>query len=357
MAIDWSTAWANPWYQIMAIINIMGLIYCGIALKRSLSPRNGKDTKYRALMGIMGIFVTLVSAYRALMVWSTPYTFRIPNTFAEVSFAGLVTYAMLKFNEYVRADLSGKSKFVKFYITKGPYFLLGCLVVAQPIDTIGAIYNMALRGPFVETLWGLGFLSVLPLAIIQLARIFKIKDKEEVKRLRILRYSAIVVVSWCIIYSLYSVAFHLPGIWKWAILNRYNEGVIGHPTFMEGVIESLGFKTRTSLEYRDWGFGYLLWHSAYFSIITWVSLFLTQAPRPRETYTKQNSDLTFVTIVFATIGLVALVTILGIPADLDEIITLAILGGLLLVPIIIIFSLEIKHMKLDTKIIKTDVRR
>ena len=47
----------------------------------------------------------------------------------------------------------------------------------------------------------------------------------------------------------------------------------------------------------------------------------------------------------------------SIPADLDEIITLAILGGLLLVPIITIFSLEFKDLKLETDLIKTGNRK
>ena len=348
MAIDLQTAWANPWYQIMAIINIMGLIYCAIIFVRNFTPKDRKETKYRIWMSIMGMLVALVSAYRAIAVRYIPYTFRIPNTFAEVSFAGLITYAMLKFNEYVPApEKANRNKFTKFYLTKSPYILLGCLVLAQPIDTIGAIYNMALRGPFVETLWGIGFISVLPLAIIQLRRVLKIKDKEAVKRLRIVKYSAIVIASWCVVYGLYSVAFHLPGIWRYAIYSRFTEGLTGHPTFIQGVNESLGFRILTSLEYRDWGFGYLLWHTAYFSVITWVSLFLMNAPRPKEISEKHNSDFGLITLSFITIGLISLITMLSLPADLDEIISLIILGGILLVPIVFLFVFEIKNVKLE----------
>jgi len=346
--VDYQTAWAIPWYTIMVLINVVGLVYCAIIYKQSLTLRDGKDSKYRKWMRLMGIFVTVVSAYRAIAVWNTPYTFRIPNTFAEVSFAGLITFAMLKFNEYIPApEKANRNKFTKFYLTKSPYILLGCLVLAQPIDTLGAIYNMALRGPFVETLWGIGFLSVLPLAIIQLRRVFKIKDKEAIKRFRVLRYSAIVIASWCIIYGLYSVAFHLPDIWEYAINNRITEGVTGHPTFIQGVIESLGFRTRTSLEYGDWGFGYLLWHSAYFSVITWVSLFLMKAPRPREISEKHNTDLGLVTLSLMTIGLIALIMMLALPSGTFGIITLLVLGGLLLLPIVIMFVMEIAGIKLE----------
>jgi len=34
-----------------------------------------------------------------------------------------------------------------------------------------------------------------------------------------------------------------------------------------------------SKAYSDWGFGFLLWNSAYFSICAWIGIFLMQAPR------------------------------------------------------------------------------
>ena len=31
--------------------------------------------------------------------------------------------------------------------------------------------------------------------------------------------------------------------------------------------------------YSDWGFGFLIWHSIYFSVCVWISIFLMRAPR------------------------------------------------------------------------------
>ncbi|MHA1672069.1 MAG: hypothetical protein ACTSYI_00450, partial [Promethearchaeota archaeon] len=201
---------------------------------------------------------------------------------------------------------------------------------------------------FVETLWGIGFLSVLPLAIIQLRRAFSITDKETRERLRILRYSAIIIATWCLVYCMYRWVFTLPGMWSRVLANRIAEDDYVHVTGIQAIINALGWRTRTSLEYRDFGFFGLIWFSSYFSILTWISLFLMQAPRPREISGKQKSKLPLITLVLITLGLIALIILIGLPADLDEKIILLILGGVFLVPIVYFFVLETKRVKVDT---------
>jgi len=137
MILQFDTAWAIPWYTTMVIINVVGLVYCAVVYKRSLIPRDGKDSTYRNRMRIMGVIFTLVSAYRAIGVWSLPYTFRLPNTVAEVSFAGLFAYAMLRFNTYLPATDDARANKFKSFITKTPYILVGCLVLSQFIYTWG----------------------------------------------------------------------------------------------------------------------------------------------------------------------------------------------------------------------------
>ena len=340
---QFETAWAIPWYTVMVIVNVVGLVYCVVVYKRSLIPRDGKDLTYRRWMRIMGVIFTVVSAYRAISVWAIPYTFRIPNTLAEVSFAGLFGYAMLRFNTYLPATDDARATKFKSFITKTPYILVGCLILAQPIDTWGGITGFAITYVFVETLWGIGFLSVLPLAIIQLRRVFSIKDKETVERLRILRYSAIIIVTWCVVYCMYRWLFTLPGMW----VSAFNQLEAGLPA-LKPWTEALGIRTGTSLEYREWGFTFLIWHSAYFSICTWISIFLMNAPRPREISGKLNAKLRLITLALIAIALIALITILGLPADIDEIIILLVLGGLFLVPVAYFFVLEIKRAKLKT---------
>jgi hypothetical protein len=333
----------------MVIVNVMGLLYCAIVYKRSLIPRDGKDLTYRKGMRIMGIIFTLVSAYRAISVWAIPYTFRIPNTLAEVSFAGLFAYAMLRFNTYLPATDDAPANKFKSFIKKTPYILVGCLVIAQPIDTWGGITHFVLRGVFVETLWAIGFLSVLPLAIIQLRRVLSIKDKEAKERFRIMKYSAIIIATWCVVYCMYRWIFTLPLMW----IGAFSDLAAGVPLLEPGlqvIIEALGIRTRTSLLYSDWRFSFLIWHSAYFSICTWISIYLMKAPRPKEISGKRDVKQTQITLALIAIALITLITLIGLPADFDEIIILIILGGLFLVPIAYFFVSEIKGIKLEERL-------
>ena len=348
LAQDFSTAWAIPWYVIMTTINIVCLVYCAVVYKRSLEPRDGKDATYRKWMRIMGVIFTVVSAYRAIAVIATPYTFRIPNTFAEVAFAGLIGYAMLRFNAYLPAKDDGHANKFKSFINKTPYILIGCIILAQPIDTWGGFTNFALTSVYVETLWGIGFLSILPLAIIQLRRVCSIKDKEEVERFRMLRYSAIMIAVWCVVYVMYRWIFTLPGMWDRA----YDQLLAGLPPILTGeqaIIDALGISRPASWEYHDWGIFYIIWRSAYFSILTWMSIFLMNAPRPREISEKHNAKQRLINLSLITIALIALITIIALPADIDELIILLILGVILLLPIAYFFVWEIKSAKLKTK--------
>jgi len=130
-------------------------------------------------------------------------------------------------------------------------------------------------------------------------------------------------------------------------VSAFNQLEAGLPA-LKPWTEALGIRTGTSLEYREWGFTFLIWHSAYFSICTWISIFLMNAPRPREISGKLNAKLRLITLALIAIALIALITILGLPADIDEIIILLVLGGLFLVPVAYFFVLEIKRAKLKT---------
>jgi hypothetical protein len=344
---DFSTAWAIPWYMTMAISCSVALVYCAIVYKRSLIPRDGKDLTYRKWMRIMGIIFTTVAAYRAISVWAVPYTFRIPNTLAEVSLSGLFAYAMLRFNTYLPATDDGRANKFKSFLTKTPYILVVCIVLAQPLDTWSSISGFVIGGTIMETMWGIGFLSILPLAIIQLRRVLSIKDKEEAERFRIMKYSAIIIVTWCVVYVMYRWVFTLPGMWVRAFA-RIEAGLPPLNTGWQAIIDVLGIRTRTSLDYSYWGFGFLIWHSAYFSILAWITIFLMKAPRPQEISGKRDSKQTLITLALVAIGLILVMTFIGLPADIDEIITLIILGGIFLIPVTYIFVLELKRGKLKT---------
>lgn len=63
------TGWlAWPWWSVMVFINIVSLVICAIVFIRSRNPKDGKDSKYRIWMRIMGVTFALVAAYRAVFV-------------------------------------------------------------------------------------------------------------------------------------------------------------------------------------------------------------------------------------------------------------------------------------------------
>ncbi len=306
----------------MVAINIVSLVVCIIVFKRSLIPKNGKDSKYRIWMRIMGVTFTLVAAYRVVFVsrygpqlaWfdtiaNSTLLIRSLATVAELSFSGLIALAMLRFNTYIppKEDVLS-NKFKSFYITKSPYILPICIFLANIFATSSVITKFGLLGVIEETLWSIGFISILPLAIIQLRRVFLIKDKEIAARLRTLKISAIIIAAWCVIYVGYGLIFHLPGMWQW-VSENIQTGFPPINTGWSAIVNSFMIVNVSKLAI-DWSAGFLIWHSAYFSICVWISLFLMQAPRPQEIPKKPNVKLIRITLTLIALTIITLLTLI-----------------------------------------------
>ena len=287
-----NTDWAWPWWTVIVIINAINLIICVIIYRRSLNHSGGDGTKYRKRMRIMGLIFTLVAAYRAVfvsryftqMAWfdsiaNSSLLIRIFAIAAELSFSGLIALALLQVNKDLpdngRSNVHG---FRSFLVKKSPYVLIIAIFLAQFFATSALIVKSKLLFAIEETLWTIGFLSVLPLAIMQFRRVYGIKDKEIAKRLRILRMSTVVVAAWCVFYCCYGLFYHLP-LESWA--GAIDQIKTGLPVLRSGTgaIADAFTIVNESKVYSDWGFGFLLWHSAYFTICVWIALFLMQAPR------------------------------------------------------------------------------
>ena len=288
------TDWAWPWWTVIVIINAVNLVVCAVVYRRSLDPKDGSDSAYRNRMRIMGVIFTLVAAYRAVFVsrytpqlaWfdsvaNSSLLIRMFAVAAELSFSGLIALAMLRVNTDVpAAGTAHANRFKSFMTTKSPYFLVACIFLAQFFATSGLITKSKTLFAIEETLWTVGFLSVLPLAIMQLRRVFAIKDEEEVARLQMLRKSTILIAAWCVFYCCYGLFYHLP-FESWAgAIDQMQTGLPAIKTGASAISDAL-LIVNESKEYGDWGFGFLLWHSAYFSICVWISIFLMQAPRIR----------------------------------------------------------------------------
>jgi len=126
----------------------------------------------------------------------------------------------------------------------------------------------------------MGFLSILPLAIIQVRRIYAIRDENMKKGTQLLRKSTVIIAAWCVIYCCYGLFYHLP-LESWAgAIDQIKTGIPEIKTGAKAIMDAF-FIVHETKAYSDWGFGFLLWHSAYFSICAWISIFLMQAPRKK----------------------------------------------------------------------------
>jgi len=85
-------------------------------------------------------------------------------------------------------------------------------------------------------------------------------------------------VAWCVLYCCYGLFYHLP-FENWA--GALNQMETGLPVIKTGLaaVKDAFWVVHASKAYSDWGFGFLLWHSAYFTVCVWLSIFLMQAPR------------------------------------------------------------------------------
>ncbi|MHA1420203.1 MAG: hypothetical protein ACTSPO_14915, partial [Candidatus Heimdallarchaeaceae archaeon] len=173
-----------PWWSVMVFISFVNLVICALIFIKSLNPRDGKDSKYRIWMRIMGIIFVVVGAYRSFFVsrYHTQYAWfdtlanssLLIRTFAmlaELSFSGLIALAMLRFNKSLPAkEGTNSNKFISFFTTRTPYVLVTSIFLAQFFAFGATITKIHLLWAIEETLWGIGFLSILPLAIVQLIR-------------------------------------------------------------------------------------------------------------------------------------------------------------------------------------------
>jgi len=287
-----TTDWAWPWWTVMVIVNIVNLTICALVFRKSMLSVDGTESSYRKRMRIMGLIFTLVGAYRAVfvsrylsqMAWfdsifNSSLLIRIIAIAAELSFSGLIAFALLQVNkELPEMEDSKSNTFISFFKTNSPYFLIGCIFIAQFFATSGLIIKSNTLFAIEETLWSLGFLAVLPLAIIQVRRVYAIKDKEAIKSLKMLRQSSVLVAAWCVIYCIYGLFYHLP-LESWP--SAFNQLETGLPVIKTGISAIWDALTivNESKAYSDWGFGFLFWHSAYFSVCVWIAIFLMRAPR------------------------------------------------------------------------------
>jgi len=274
----------------MVFINVINVALCTHYYRQSASAPDGNDV-YLRRMRVMGLIFTLVAFYRAIFVSRYLYQYAWFDTIAnssllirtlacaaELSFSGLICLAMVRFNADMPGNSSKSSRFLSVYAAKGPYALVACIFIAQFFATGGLITKSRLLFAIEETLWSLGFLAILPLAAIQFQRSFSRKYDAPSKGLSMLKAFSVINLSWCIIYCSYGLIYHLPTEYWASAFHQLETGLPEIRTGMSAVADALTIVNVTH-NYKDWGFGFVVWHSGYFSICVWLAIFLMRGPR------------------------------------------------------------------------------
>ena len=288
-----SSLWPWPWWCVMVFVNICSTIICIKFFRESAKASDGQS-RYVRCMRFMGLAFTLVAMYRAVFVSRYLYQYGWFDTIAnssviirslawvaELSFAGLIAFAMLRFSKDVPQKNHGNSYLLSQYERHAPWALITCIFLAQFFATGGLITKSRLLFAIEETLWGAGFLLILPLAIIQVCRAFPGGGKSKLPGLGMLRTFSVLNVGWCLIYCTYALIYHLPTEYWATAIAQLETGIPPIKTNISAVFDAF-YIVNVSHTYADWGFGFVLWHSAYFSVCVWLALFLMRAPRYRQ---------------------------------------------------------------------------
>jgi len=185
MQITESTwTWAWGWWGILVALNVVQLIVGIFLFVRSRKNDDPADARYLRLMGTMGLIFVTVALYRSIFVSSyleqlawfnsvlnSSLLIRGFAIFAELSFAGLIAKSLLRMNEDIPGLISTKNKFVAFLQTMTPIILFACILIANIFATAATITRIDLLFAIEETFWGIGFVSIIPMLIINLRKL------------------------------------------------------------------------------------------------------------------------------------------------------------------------------------------
>ena len=279
-----------PWWYTMVAVNMTQVAVCLRLFRQSLQAPDARSS-YVQWMRIMGLVFTVVACYRAIFVSRYLYQYawfdtvlnsslliRTMAACAEISFSCLIAFAMLRFNKDAPGKQQPSNPSMAFVRNRSPYALIACIVLAQFFATAGLITKSRLAFAIEESLWGLGFLSILPLAFVQCLRVIRSGNEFADKRMSMLRTFAFVNFGWCLLYCTYSLVYHLPTEYWATALEQFETGIPALKSGFSAVTDAL-LVVNVTHDYEDWGFGFVFWHSCYFTVCVWLALFLMRAPR------------------------------------------------------------------------------
>jgi hypothetical protein len=286
--------WAWYWWAALVAINAVNLVICIGLFIRSMKDHDPIDAKYRKTMATLGLVFISVAFYRSIFVSSyleqlawfnsllnSSLLIRCFAIFAELSFAGLITKSLLRMNADVPELTNTKNKFVFFLQTKTPIFFFFCILIANIFATSATITKIDVLFAIEETLWGLGFISIVPMLTMSISKLYSYRNTSAWDNLRQFRVLTIILAIFAVGYSFYSLFYHLPiEYWPNALAQLHMQ--TPEPAFKFGLqaIHDAFFIVHETKDLSAWGgIGFLVWDTGYFSICGWIVLFLMTGPR------------------------------------------------------------------------------
>ena len=119
-------------------------------------------------------------------------------------------------------------------------------------------------------LWGVAYVSMIPLILARL----KLSKKHGLDANQ--RLFLIVMAMWCVGYSIFQFGYGLPFI-------HMNDMTLEAIVMPENALSQSIHGFTATRDFQTWGgIGFMIWHSAYFSICSWlVLIFMGSAPGRR----------------------------------------------------------------------------
>lgn len=277
----------------MVCINLVNFIAGLFIYRYSAGLPASNQSIYLKIMRSLGLIFISVALYRSIFVSSyleqlawfnsianSSLLIRFFALFAELSFAGLFALSLLQLNKEVPVDpASGNNRLTTLALTQSPFILFGCIFIAQFFATTALITKYEVLFAIEETLWGIAFMSILPLAISQMRRVFSAHSRYSREQLRMYRSFTLMTAVFCALYCSYSLFYHLPIEYWPHIIQDLQSGNVVFNTGFSALQDALLIVNQTR-EYQRWGgIGFFIWHSGYFSICVWMVLFMMSAPR------------------------------------------------------------------------------
>lgn len=288
-----SWTWAWSWWAVVVVIGAINLglgVYLFLQSRKVIDEKNSTYVKRMRIAGIVFLSVAMyravfVSRYLTQLAWfdtilNSTLLIRTFAMSAEIAFAYLISRALLQVNKDILNERFD-NKIKEFFRTKAPHIFFYLLVIAQPFAYGGTINKIRILFAIEETFWGLAFVVVTPLIIMQLKKVFSIKDPQKMIELKQIKYFVIVVAIFCIGYGSYSVFYHLP-IEYWPAALEQLQMATPVPEFRYGfdAIKDAFLIVNLNHVYEDWGgLGFVIWHTGYFTLCGWMSLLFMTAPR------------------------------------------------------------------------------